>query len=487
MTAEASLRASLRADANAVQPDPDLGERIIVASLSMTGQRHAGVRLRRPRWRNWLLPAVAAIAVAVLLSSVLLARALLFTDEPAAAPRPTPAPSAPASPAPAPRPTPTANRPTATSSASASPAGGLVPVTPRSTASVPSIGPAGGPVPVGFRAVDLTWTSAQDGWALGTAPCATRPCTSLVRTTDGGRSWVGIPAPLAELSQSATCQQACVGSLRFADRLVGYAFGADALFTSTDGGANWLRQPGQADALEIGDGVVLRVISQGPGCRPDCQYRLRRTLIGSAEWTDVPLPAVTTRGDGVTLARSGHLAAIMISGHAAGGAGNATSSLLVSADDGSTWVSRDEPCPQTGSQTAGHEVDSSALTAAPDGSVSLLCTPRGTSSAQFTITSTDGGRSFHAAPPSLNHTIATISGASANVLLAVSDGVYRSTDGGRYWQRVLNDQTTRTDGLPDVPFLGFENPSTGRYLSRDGLTVWTTTDAGQHWIRAFFR
>src|SRR5689334_22044197 len=68
----------------------------------------------------------------------------------------------------------------------------------------------GGPVPKGFVAHDLTFVSANEGWLLGTAPCSTKPCTSIVHTTDGGKTWAGIPAPKAELE--ANGQNSCAGS-----------------------------------------------------------------------------------------------------------------------------------------------------------------------------------------------------------------------------------------------------------------------------------
>ncbi len=50
---------------------------------------------------------------------------------------------------------------------------------------------AGGPVPPGFVATDMTFVSSQDGWLLGTTSCFSPPCTTILRTTDGGASWTG--------------------------------------------------------------------------------------------------------------------------------------------------------------------------------------------------------------------------------------------------------------------------------------------------------
>jgi len=51
---------------------------------------------------------------------------------------------------------------------------------------------AGGPVPTGFVAWSVTFVSDRQAYALGDAPCHRPPCTSVVRTLDGGRSWRGV-------------------------------------------------------------------------------------------------------------------------------------------------------------------------------------------------------------------------------------------------------------------------------------------------------
>ena len=70
------------------------------------------------------------------------------------------------------------------------------PTDPSTTTTVASVSiPAGGPVPAGFRSQSATFVSADQGWVLGTAPCAKAPCTSIVRTNDDGATWAGTPAP----------------------------------------------------------------------------------------------------------------------------------------------------------------------------------------------------------------------------------------------------------------------------------------------------
>jgi photosystem II stability/assembly factor-like uncharacterized protein len=473
MTEESLLRDTMRADAASVEPTTDLAEQIIAEAMDATV-----VRRLRPTgpagWRNWVLPAVAAITVAVLVGAVLLAREMIHSTDKTAQPGPTMS-------QPAPTPSPSSSN----DKISPAPSRGTSAIKPPSTPV--QVGPVGGPVPVGFHAVDLTWISTTQGWAIGTAPCANAPCTSMVRTRDGGASWVGIHAPAAELDQDHGCNGLCVKNVRFASALVGYAFGTNALFMTTDGGDSWVRQSGGADALETSNGTALRVTGQAPGCVPGCTYRVQRSDIGSSSWAAVAIPQIDAAGDGVTLVRSGHLAALEVIGNPAGGASNERSALLTSGDDGAHWLARGEPCPQTGSSSAGNEVDSRSLTSAADGSLTVLCSLRGVSTAAFTATSTDSGDSFRAAPRSLGKDTAAIGAASAQVLFAVqADGLYRSNDGGGHWQRALVDTSISGNGRDGAPFIGFESVSTGRYLSADGSSLYTTTDAGLHWSRSKF-
>jgi photosystem II stability/assembly factor-like uncharacterized protein len=457
----AVLRDGMAAQAREISASSAFTEQLIRTSTQAEDRAGRG-------WRNWMLPLAAAVLVAFLVSSALIGGKLLHASRHQSngplGPQPTS--SAPGTPKPS---------PTGSSSPSSAP----------TTAPAGPVGPSGGPVPAGFRAVDLTWVSLDQGWALGTAPCGNPPCTSIVRTSDGGQHWVGIPAPVAGLQEASDCtgSQACIGGLRFANSQVGYAYGMNSLFLTTDGGQHWQRLSGGAYGLEIANGSVLRVISN---CLPGCPYRMQRATVGTDSWTTVSTLA-GAQTSGAELVRNGHLAALLTMGHIAGGAQHATSVLFTSTDDGADWTARGEPCPQGST-----EVDSTAVTIAPDRSITLLCALRGAPGGHFTATSTDGGLHFTAARMVLGAATGNVLGAaSATNLLVSLDQLYLSTDGGANWRKV--DQLPAGPGGPaEAIFIGFESGTVGRLLdpgadSTVGASqVWTTTDAGRSWTMHSF-
>jgi hypothetical protein len=70
------------------------------------------------------------------------------------------------------------------------------------TAPVPVVGPPGGPIPTGFQATSFTAVSLDAWWMLGTARCLTGSgtCGAILRTTDGGSVFAGIPRQIAPMS-----------------------------------------------------------------------------------------------------------------------------------------------------------------------------------------------------------------------------------------------------------------------------------------------
>jgi len=155
------------------------------------------------------------------------------------------------------------------------------------------IGPAGGPVPAGFVPASVTFVSLLTGWVLGSAPCATPPCTSLLRTRDGGKSWRGVPAPPAVLASGGG--DGDVQRVRFADAANGWVFGP-ALWATHDGGAHWARSgldgagaTARVYALEAAAGVVHAVVFDGSA------FRIETSPVGDEAWklspTTVPFGA----------------------------------------------------------------------------------------------------------------------------------------------------------------------------------------------------
>lgn len=445
---ERELRNSLAENARHAPSGDGLAERIIAEAWRSVPEQ----RSRRSRWRAWLLPAIAAACVAGLVAAIVVVASLQRPKTHSAN-----TPSYP--------PTPRSTGAPASSTAAQTT---MAPLSRATSSALTSTTPAAGSIPKGFRVADLTFVGTQQGWAIG-GKCATDPsqgCSALLSTPDGGEHWdsVGSLPPGVE-------------HIRFANDLTGYAYGPNALYMTTDGGANWgHRQSGGADALETLSGNVIRVTDQG-NCPPGCSYQVLTAPVGSEQWQKAQLPG-STSGDSVLLSRTGDAAYLLIQQHPAGGAGSQQPTLLASPDNGRTWNKLNTPCPQDSG-----EVDASLMTTADDGSVTLLCTPRGGSGSQFTVTSTNGGTGFATGPRGAlgKNVVWALGAASASVLLVSADDTYRSPDGGKSWHRL-------GAGRPgQLSWIGFENASVGRAISRDGHTIWTTYDAGQSWTPHTFQ
>ena len=119
--------------------------------------------------------------------------------------------------------------------------------------------PTSAGAPAGFIASSVSFISDSEGWVLGTYPCGTPPCTSLLRTTDGGNSWTSVPAPYAAVNTTAATGAA---EIHFSDLSDGYAFGGSALWITHDGGSTW---QDQAAIAGISPYVVGSLVSTSTG------------------------------------------------------------------------------------------------------------------------------------------------------------------------------------------------------------------------------
>jgi putative cell wall-binding protein/photosystem II stability/assembly factor-like uncharacterized protein len=345
------------------------------------------------------------------------------------------------------------------------------------TVATPAVAaPGGAAVPSGFEPASVTFVSASDGWVLGTAPCSSAVCTSIVRTTDGGRNWVGIPAPEEQLGQAggADGNQGLAG-LRFADGNDGYAFGDD-LWVTHDGGGTWSRAslPGTGSTY-VGDlaaynGYVYLLLL--PSTSSTAAAQLYRSPVGDENWTSLlTVPSAEPAGIGLVV----HGDSVWVDSPGA----NLTATLYRSTDDGTTWADSNAPCP--GALAVGPSPSYVALGCATD--------PGAGQATKHVYISTDGGQTF-------TRTASDPSRAGVSVLLAVAQQgelvmasasgasfLYATFDGGSSWQSVL-DSTTGGQAWHD---LGFTTPQQGvavegtPSVSGQPSQLWMTRDGGRSW------
>jgi photosystem II stability/assembly factor-like uncharacterized protein len=463
---ENRLRAELADQARHAPHGDALAEQIIAAS-SRRGPAEVTSLHQHRHPRTWMYPLIAAAAVAAVALTLFGVSRLGGSNEHVAGGGTT---------------TPATTQHATSTAPSHSPTESSSPVTPSTTMTVDGVNP--NELLTHVRVLDLTFVSDTEGWALATADCldptSTAPaCPAMLKTTNAGTSWTAVPNPPANIPIDSSCAEPCIQHIRFATDQIGYAYGSTTLLMTVDGGKTWTRQPGGADALETLDGNVIRVST---ACLPGCPYRAQTAPIGSASWHAVALPgAQAGMNSGVGLTRTGARAFIAIYGHVAGGASSATSVLFTSADNGASWQNRGEPC----RQSSGQEIDTSQLTSAADGSVTVLCTTRGGQGQQFTETSTDGGITFR--PGALDALgaapVSAIGAATSSELFVSSDDTYRSVNGGRTWTRQHANGGT---GPAELSWFGFESSTAGRAVSADGSVIWTTQDAGLTWTAHSF-
>jgi hypothetical protein len=442
-----ALRDSLHRHAVDAPRGDLLAERIIhTAQQVPESDRHR----RRHGWRTWTLPLVAAGAVGAVVTAIVGIQNFHTTASNPPGPG-TQQPSLFHTEQPTPQPT----------------------LHGSTTDAPPSAVRSGGPGELtNVHITDLTFVGDNDGWALGSADCLDGSgdrCIAMWRTTDG-RHWTSMSGEQFNVVGMQDCADPCVQHIRFANDNVGYAFGENAFFMTTDGGGSWQRQPGGAIQLETLDDNVIRVTGSDSGCPGACIGGVETSAVGSSDWTPSNFQPDQSSVGSVELGRgNGGFGYLLAMRNPAGGANDETSTLYRSTDSGLTWHSVGEPCPQ-----AGQEVDSTSVAGGDGGRVTVLCAERTAPHRISVATSADGGAHFTAGPALPFGPWTTITGDPDTVLVAAGIEMVLSTDGGATWQPV-------SEVFDGVSFVGFESPLVGRAVSDHGTRIWTTRDGGATW------
>lgn len=360
------------------------------------------------------------------------------------------------------------------------PPSATAPAGPSPSASPTAPSPAGGPVPAGFQPASVSFVSAGTGWALGTAPnCATAPCTSLVRTTDGGAHWVGIPAPRAPLTGATATQlspaSGAVSHLRFADPLDGFAFGP-ALYATHDGGGTWA-------AVDTGGRTVLALEAAGNG------VALLTAACTEAGCSDGQVQAMPAAGGPTTqlAAAPGSVTGASLAVHAPAAfalfAHGTTATVL--ATSGGAWTALPDPCSgATPTPTALAAPDAVTLYSLCTGGAGAGQSPKTVVATAHAATSVQGSPPIPGDPEGIT---ATPDGVLLVSATSGSSWLYRSTDGGRSWTTAKDF----ADGGMSLTDLGFTTATQGAVVEGVPLQggtsrLWLTRDAGATWAAVTF-
>ena len=356
------------------------------------------------------------------------------------------------------------------SAAATTPTGSPAPSPTRATTSP---APGGSPVAVGFEPISVTFVSADLGWSLGGAPCASGTCAAIARTTDGGRTWAGIAAPATTIGPNESGATGVAG-LRFADARDGWAFGAE-LWSTHDGGATWRRAaiPGltagfQVMALEAAGGVVHAAVFDGS----DAVVRISTSAVGEDAWTvsptTVPVGAGPVPAAQLVLhGKAGWL--VMVNRVVVGGARLANGA----------WRTWRPPCFDANGPATLAAASALDLVAACD--VGLWSTPTGV----HLSASSDGGTTFAEAPgrvPVSNlQGVATPTAGTVVVSGGTPSGgseLVASFDGGATWAVVLS-----LSGAGSLADLGFTTAEQGVVMAYAdaGSKLLMTRDGGRTW------
>ena len=330
----------------------------------------------------------------------------------------------------------------------------------------------------------VSWITATGAagnlWLLGEYGCPVGLCVMILRSENGGASFVRVGAPPVYGERDVTTDGLSVGSLLFANKEDGYAYarggptGERSLYRTGDGGMTW-----QLVHLE---GALASEIVVAGGRVYTVAYRCRSAsctdydVISSSErqnsWTTTNrLPSAETKGENVTLAAFDSNVWVVLTSQGGGGAGR----VLISHNGARSFA---ESPPTLGGFSC-------FLAATSAETLWGTCYSIHTS---FNVRSTDGGSQFSgiggiAASGEFGSTsLLPLSDREAvllfyNPLVYVPSVLEVTTDGGRSFQPVLGHLQVLAVGFATrTSWLALRASMKGK-----GNLAWRTTNSGRSW------
>lgn len=340
--------------------------------------------------------------------------------------------------------------------------------------------------PPHFRPTSVTFVGAGPGNLVGAVigqagpPCATSDCTSLAGTSTYGASWYGVSAPVAP----GPAGDGGVSQLRFANLHDGWAFGP-ALYETTGGGWPWspVQTSGQRVVdLEASGQSALAVFATcsgtGPNYAADCtSFELYGGDAGSTKWQPVAVPAAYQ-----TMSTAQPSSAQLVIAAGTGYLLTPSGAVLSGPVSGGNWsLAGQAPCTPGPAQPNGAPSD--AQLAANQQALLLACTAQsGMQTGQIALYSSTNGATWQlvsntSEPGSLT---SVTSAAAGQVVLATTNGLYYSPDGGATWQ-VADVGATVPDG--GFSYVGMTTATLGVAVPADSSLgeVYVTHDGGKTW------
>ena len=350
-----------------------------------------------------------------------------------------------------------------------------------------------GPVPGNFRPTSVTFVGPRTGWVIGQAltpgHCASQFCTSVAVTRDAGKTWAGVPAPMAGPADGASG----LSQIRFLNLTNGWAYGPQLYATHTSG-KTWAQVDTgglRVTALEtVGDRVFAVWASctgDGPAYAVNCtRFTLYSASATGGTWA--PVGASTT---GLTNGAASEAAQLVLTGSrgyllAPGG------ELYSGPVDGSgPWTrvsSLVASCP-VGPARGNGQPTGALLGAVNASDLILACvsassgtSPSVSTQQKFVYSSSNGGMSWAQMPtaPAAGVAFGLAASPTESVMLATDQGIDLLPAGEMSWRTADVRGGAPAGGFR---YIGMTTDEQGIALPADPSagTVWFTFDGGQSW------